>query len=162
MKVPKYLKCIPEGSHGSGSLQKRLWTLVSAYVRIRDWYKYKTCVATGKYISSWQEGNAGHFKAYAKCNGIYKFDPRNIHLQSARSNSWGDFDDWKSYEAELVRRYGQKYVDDIETDNRDTSLKFTEQDVLEQIESIIKEIAKLPEQPHYFPRLMERMENENV
>ena len=160
MKTPKYLKCIPEGSHGSGSLQKRLWRLTSDFVRIRDWYQWdKKCVATGNNIEHWKLGQAGHLKSYSKCNGLYKFDTRNIHLQSAYSNSFGDRDHWKSYESELVRRYGQKYVDDIETDNRDTSLKFTEQDVLERIESIIKEIAKLPEQPAYFTRLMERMEN---
>lgn len=56
-----WIKAIPPStSHGTGTLQKRLWRLVSDFVRIRDWYKYGTCVATGVKIENWRSGDAGH------------------------------------------------------------------------------------------------------
>ena len=92
----KWIKAVPQSpSHGSGTLQKRLWRLTSDFTRIRDWYKYNgRCVATGKRIERWQDGDAGHFRPYSICRGIFKFDERNIFLQSKRSNGFGEYDDW--------------------------------------------------------------------
>lgn len=150
--VPKWVKAIPPSqSHGSGDLQKRLWRLTSDYVRIRDWYAYKgLCVATGAYIPHWTQGNAGHFKAYSKCNGLFKFDEQNIHLQSAGSNAWGDYDHWKAFEAELRRRgYA---VDNFDLINRSHSLKFTNEDIINQMKWILSEMKGLKEQPDYYLR----------
>ena len=93
-KVPKgtdaWIRAIPQGRHGSGHLQKRLWRLTSDMVRISDFYKYGgKCVATGKQLATWNDGQAGHFKSWQKCNGMYKFNTNNIFLQSAYSNSSG-------------------------------------------------------------------------
>lgn len=155
MKLPKWAKAIPESqAHGSGSLQKRLWRVVSDYVRIRDWYKYKgRCVATGRLINHWTDGQAGHFISYAKCNGMFKFDVRNIHLQSARSNSWGDYEDWKGYEQELKRRGLD--VEFLHSQNRSTQLKLYDTDVIEEIRSLLEEFKELPEKPAYYQRVME-------
>jgi hypothetical protein len=153
-EVPKWLKCVPEGGHGSGSLQKRLWKLVSDYTRIRDWYKWgDICPSSGKRIPSWQSGHAGHFKSYSRCNGLYKFNPNNIHLQHGYGNKYPDKDDWKALEGELVRRYGQEFVDKIETDNRDHPLPIHKPDIIEKIHELIPLIKALPEQPDYFHRL---------
>lgn len=153
-----WIKAIPESqSHGSGSLQKRLWRLTSDYVRIRDWHKYGICVATGRKVASWREGQAGHFISYSKCNGLFKFHPLNIHLQSARSNSWGDRDDWKQYEITLGLRYQSDFpgiVEYLEMLNKKSSLKFTNEEIFEQMKYILKAMRNLPEQPEYYARVI--------
>jgi hypothetical protein len=150
-----WIKAIPMGRHGSGHLQKRLWRLTSDYCRIRDWHKYDgRCVATGKKLASWNDGQGGHFKSWQKCNGMFKFELLNIHLQSAYSNSWGDKDDWKRFEKELVRRYGKGILHFIEEMNKITPLKITNEKVIEDMKWLLAELKDLPEQPPYYQRVI--------
>ena len=117
LKDEKWIKAIPQSqNHGSGILQKKLWRLVSDYCRIRDWYAYEgKCVATGAKIGHWRLGQAGHFRPYSTCRGMFKFDERNIFLQSPRSNSWGGYDDWINFEYNVICRTGndRKMLDKI-------------------------------------------------
>lgn len=153
--IPKWIKAIPiSQAHGSGILQKKLWKMTSDLVRIRDWYKYRTCVATGRRIERWQDGQAGHFRSYSKCNALYKFDIRNIHMQSYSSNAWGDFDDWKAYEQELERR-GVDIKGFLKDNLKATGSQLTNTMVIEQMEVILKLMANLHEQPDYYDRVME-------
>lgn len=151
-KLEAWIKAIPESqSHGSGTYQKRLWRLVSDYVRIRDWYRHKVCTATGKPILDWRDGQAGHLKPYSNCNALYKFDIRNIHLQSASSNKWGNRDTWKDYE-ETVRARGFD-IDGFERENRQaqgSSLRDSE--VKEEIRRMLGLMGNLPIKPEYFER----------
>lgn len=152
--LPPWLKAVPEGKHGSGTLQKRLWRLKSDFVRIRDWHTWgPRCIATGRHLESWSAGQAGHFKSYTKCNGMYKFNENNIHLQSAMSNSWPDKDDWNHFEMELVARYGPRFVQQIEEDNKATDVRITTELVMAEIRRTITSLKELPEQPKYFKRL---------
>lgn len=153
--LPSWLKAIPEGSHGSGTVQKRLWRVVSDYTRLRDWYYHKgVCVASGIKLSDWREGQAGHFLSYSTCNGLFKFDERNVHLQSAHSNQWGRREDWQLYEATLIQRYGVEYINMLEDENRASPLKFTVEQTKDKIQEILKKMATLPEQPEYYKRVM--------
>lgn len=150
----KWVKAIPEGSHGSGTLQKRLWRLVSDYCRVRDWYKYNgRCVATGKRIERWQDGDAGHFRPYSICRGIFKFDERNIFLQSKKSNGFGEYDDWIAFEAEVMRRivHDKAGMDRL---NLATELKLNDSMVIEKMKDILLKMKELPEQPEYYLRVM--------
>lgn len=159
LKRPKrgeeaWIRAIPPShAHGSGTLQQRLWRLVSDYVRLRDWHQFEgKCIATGKYIPHWTQGNAGHFKAYSKCNGIYKFDVRNIHLQAASSNVWGTMDDWFSYAEELQRRHGITKIM-IDAENQRTSLKsLSTENIVNQMKRLLADIGDLKEQPDYYLR----------
>ncbi len=156
-KVPKdtlaWIKAIPRGQHGSGHLQQRLWRLTSDLVRIWDWHQFGgKCVATGKQLASWNDGQAGHFKSWQKCNGIYKFDTSNIFLQSAYSNSFGDKDDWKRFEEEIVRRYGAHHLDYIEKENAKTPLKISNEWVLQTMKQRLEEMKVLKEKPPYYKR----------
>ncbi len=156
-RVPKWVKSIPMSqSHGSGPLQKRLWTLTSDYVRIRDFHAFEgQCVAVrGIRIAHWRHGDAGHYKSYAVCNGMFKFNPMNIHLQSKSSNGWGGQEIGYSFGEELKRRYGDSYLERIENENRRTPLKFTTQDILTQMEVLLGEMEKLKEQPDYYKKVM--------
>lgn len=150
--LPPFLKAIPESqSHGSGTFQKRLWRLTSDYVRIRDFYAYGCCVATGKKFETWKESHAGHLKPYTKCNALFKFDIRNIHAQHGNSNKWGNYDTFKDFE-KVVRNRGYDF-DLFEKENRDaqgSSLRDSE--VLEEIKKRLILMKDLPEKPDYFDR----------
>lgn len=152
--MEKWIKAVPiSKSHGSGPLQKKLWRLTSDCVRIRDWLKYNKCAATGKIIPHWSMGQAGHYKAYSKCNGMAKFDTDNIFLQSYVSNGFGDHEDWKVFEAEIRSRGYDP--DAFERKNRDTPLKFTTQEVIDKMKERIEELETFPEQyrPDYYKRI---------
>jgi hypothetical protein len=159
-KVPKWVLSIPKGSHGSGDLQKRLWRVVSDFVRIRDWTKYGSCVATGTRIEHWKDGDAGHFVPYSKCNGLFKFNPMNIHLQSKSSNGWGGFDQGAKYAATLTQRYGPSAVELIETENRVTPLKFTTAEILDMMGDYLNLMGHFGEQPAYYQRARELRDKE--
>lgn len=156
-----WIKAIPESqAHGSGTLQKRLWKLKSDFVRIRDWTAFDGYTVDGKKLEHWSHGQAGHLKPYSNCNGMFKFSEINIHLQSEASNKWGNRDTWKAYEAELVRRYSQEFVDAIETSNRDCSLKFTNEQVINEMKRTLKMLGMCKEQPAYYPRVIMLLSNE--
>ncbi len=156
MKLPKWIKSIPESkAHGSGTYQKRLWRLVSDYVRIHDWYKYHKCIATGRYIDHWKDGQAGHFISYSKCNGIFKFDIDNIFLQSAYSNAWGDYDDWLEFEKQIKLRGID--TDKLRTRNRDTGLKMSVSEIQDKMLDILNKMKDLKEQPEYYKRVVSNL-----
>lgn len=148
----KWVKAIPEGSHGSGTLQKRLWRLVSDFVRIRDWCKYKRCVATGKLIKRWQDGDAGHFRSWSKCNGMMKFDENNIFLQSKQSNGFGDKEDWDAFEYEMIRRGYDPEGFRIENIKHSME-QITISKIEEKMKDIIGKMAELPDKPEYYYRV---------
>lgn len=157
--LPSWLKAIPESqSHGAGTYQKRLWRVTSDYVRIRDWYKYKVCAATGIRFDHWKESHAGHLKPYSNCNALYKFDVRNIHMQHGNSNKWGNFDTFKDFE-KVVRNRGYDF-DAFERENRKAiGSRLYDSDVEEQIKKTLRLMKKLPEQPSYFDRAYSLLQN---
>jgi len=154
MKLEPYIKAIPEGSHGSGTLQKRLWKACSDYCRIRDFHNFGTCVATGKYLESWQSCDGGHYIPYSTCNGIFKFSPENVHAQSSGSNKWGGERDKIRYQLELEERYGKKYPRYLIKKNRDTPNTLRTEELKDLLKEILLEMKDLPEQPSYFARVM--------
>lgn len=154
VKLPTWIKAIPKGSHGSGDLQKRLWTLVSHYCRIRDWYQYRVCVATGVTIPHWSEGDAGHFISYSICNGMFKFDIWNVHLQSKSSNGWGGQQTGHDFGEELKRRYGDAFLDELKAENRaHVGEKLSNDLIINEMEEIIELFKSLPETPEYIKRV---------
>jgi len=148
-----WIKAIPESqAHGSGTFQKRLWKLTSDYVRIRDFYTYKVCAATGKTFEHWKDSHAGHLKPYSTCNALFKFDVRNIHMQHGNSNKWGNFDTFRDFE-KVVRNRGYDF-DKFERENQKAQgSRLYDSDVVEQMKKVLKLMAKLPEQPDYHERV---------
>lgn len=152
--MEKWLKAIPElKSHGSNSLQKRLWRVTSDYVRIRDFYKYdRECIATGDKIRHWTEGDAGHWKSYAVCRGLFKFDPLNIHLQNKTSNGWGGQEIGHQFGERMKQRYGDDILEKLTRLNQAHSLKFTTEQTIDLIKVRLRQLGELPEQPDYYKR----------
>lgn len=155
--IPEWAKAIPESqSHGSGTLQKRLWRLKSDYVRIRDFTAYGgKDVASPRILATWQEGHAGHLKPYSRCNGMFKFNELNIHLQSANTNKWPTRDDWAYYENELKERYGDTIILLIETTNRDCTDRIHSNQVLEEMMRTLRLIGTLEIKPVYYERAVD-------
>lgn len=159
-----WIKAIPENkSHGAGTYQKRLWRLVADYVKIRDFHKYGYCAATGKKFESWQGSavHAGHLKPYSNCNALFKFDARNIHAQDGYSNKYGNYDDFRNFEAEVKRRGYDWDLFEYEN-NQAIGTPLRDKEVEIQMLVILGKIKELPEQPDYFERvkmLLERDRN---
>jgi len=150
--LPNWLKAIPESqSHGSGTYQKRLWRLTSDYVRIRDFHLFGVCAATGARIEHWRDGQAGHLKPYTNCNALYKFDLRNIHMQSASSNKWGNFDTFRDFE-KVVRNRGYDFDAFEQENNKARGASLRDGEVLEAIKFLLLFMNELPEKPEYFER----------
>lgn len=162
--IPRWVKAIPESTaHGSGTLQKRLWRLCSDFVRIRDFYQFGgVCVATGVKISHWSVSDAGHFKSYSVCRGLYKFSIENIHMQSKASNGWGGQQIGHSFGEELKRRYGPEALTRIEQHNAESSLKFTKEEFVAQMKELVTLMATYPEKPAYLDFVLELMGNEET
>lgn len=162
--LPRWVKAVPAtGSHGSGHLQKRLWRLVSDMVRLRDYYAYGgVCVATGAKIAHWSLADAGHYKSYQNCNGLYKFSLENIHMQSKTSNGWGGQDIGHSFGEELKRRYGPEALERIEQHNRETPVKFTTEELVGQMQALIFAMLDLKEKPKYLDYVVLLMGNESL
>jgi hypothetical protein len=173
LNMPAWIRAIrPHRGHGNGAWEQRLWKLTTDYVRIRDWYKYNgRCVATGEYIPHWKNGTAGHFIRFSVCNGAFKYDPMNIHLQSFNSNlgivddipdieyQWGYSPEQETAEAfarELNRRYGRHYTQYLETQNRSMrNSRLGTPEVHKLIIEAFNRLAYLPEQPHYYQRILD-------
>ena len=152
--VPAWIKAIPESkAHGAGTYQKRLWKLTSDYVRIRDFHKYGCCAATGKQFETWKGPacQAGHLKPYSTCNGLFKFDVRNIHAQHGNSNKFGNYDDFRNFEKEVKRR-GYDWDQFERENNLNNGCRLYDSDVIEAIKHLLNEMSKLPEQPEYYER----------
>lgn len=157
--VPAWIKAIPESkAHGAGTYQKRLWKLTSDYVRIRDFHKYGYCAATGKHFDTWKGPacQAGHLKPYSTCNGLYKFDVRNIHAQHGNSNKFGNYDDFRNFEKEVKRR-GYDWDLFEQESNANNGARLYDSEVIEAIKQLLNQMAKLPEQPDYYERVVHLM-----
>jgi len=158
-KVPKWVKSIPQAQgHGSGELQKRLWRCVSDYSRLRDFYTYGKCVATGERLEDWHSCDSGHYIPYSTCNGMFKFDIWNVHAQSKKSNAWGGMIDGHNFGEELKRRYGENFLEELKLENRNhMSEKVENSLVVQEILDILELMKSLPEQPEYFERVMNKI-----
>ena len=157
--LPTWLKAIPESkAHGAGTYQKRLWRLTSDYVRIRDWYEYGVCAATGVSFEHWSKAHAGHLKPYSNCNGLYKFDVRNIHMQHGYSNKHGNYDTFRDFEKVVVNR-GYDFKKFERENQKAAGCSLRDNEVEEAIKFLLKKMKKLPEQPAYFERSYSLLQN---
>ena len=152
--LPAWLKAIPEGKHGSGTLQKRLWRLTSDFVRIRDWVEFGEFIDTGERIIHWNDAQGGHWRSWPECNGMFKFNEMNIHAQTARGNSWPTSQTWENYRRNLVNRYSEEFVIAIDASNKNWPSKITTALVLKEIDRKLTLLSLLPTQPPYYNRVM--------
>lgn len=117
-EVPDWFKALPAtGAHGSCADQKRLWKLVSEYVRERDFKQYGYCAVCKRFFTHWSEGQAGHFKAWSVCKSMFKFDVHNLASICAGCNSFGDDSTGHKFGEEMNHRWGVGHTAWIEQEN---------------------------------------------
>jgi hypothetical protein len=97
------------------------------------------CIATGKFGGKL---NGGHFHSVGS-NRTLAFHLHNIHLQSEHSNSYKGGDN-NRYREGLVREYGQKYADYVDSLKSIQPIKLSKSDLIEikNIATVIKNELK--------------------
>jgi hypothetical protein len=118
-KAPEWFLALEYRSsdHGSNAHQKRLWRLVSEYVRQRDFKLYGRCAVCSVPFPSWMGGQAGHFKAWSVCKGMFKYNDMNLAMICGGCNSFGDDSTGYKFGVELNRRHGAGHTDWILQEN---------------------------------------------
>jgi len=153
-----FISKIPIGSHGHGKYQKKLWRVISDTVRIRDWYKYKTCIACGRIISHWKDLQAGHYKAYSVCRGFSRWDTKNIFGECGICNTGFNGNEiGVKFKEGILKRHGQERIDYIDMLSKYPSEKLDDFNVCLLIKEVLKEMKNLPEQPDYYFKVRDEL-----
>jgi len=115
-------------------LKKKLWKLISLYVRTKDADSngYVSCVTCG-ITKHFKQMHAGHFIPQAQGDAV-KFDLRNIHPQDYRCNiNIGG--NGAEYYPFMLKRYGEATILELRRLSNET-IKYSESDLEDMIESI--------------------------
>lgn len=122
------------------------WSLLSQYVRIRDFNTYGTCISCGRKFSSWKESQAGHYAPAGNCGFALLFDKRNINAECAGCNN-PRFSPGKliPYRANLVNRYGEDAVKQLDEEYRvkGTTKEWTKREYHTKILELQEDIKRL-------------------
>lgn len=148
-RPPEWFNNITPGGHGSTIAQKRLWRVVSEFVRQRDHERYGgRCVSCAAVLSHWRDGHAGHYLPFSICHSWYKFDTENIHLQCAGCNMAlyrSGAHIGHAMGEELKRRYGADILARIPANNeRFRGQKMELWEIVATAERLLKDIRHLP------------------
>ena len=99
------------------SLEKKLWSIFSRFIRIRDAVKttggseYLNCITCGKSVQiAGSDCNAGHFQTRA--HKATKFDEQNVHGQCVSCNKYHSGEQF-IHGQKIVLMYGQEALDRI-------------------------------------------------
>lgn len=145
--IPYYGKIKTKGRYKG--IKAKSWSILSDFVRMRDFIHYGTYVDTGQKVRDWKDGDAGHYISMAG-HGVYSgFSQRNIHLQSKSGNGWGGQDIGYAFGKELIKRYGKNYLNSLQ---EDTKVYAKDDDwfhlrKIEEIHSLFKELKE--DYPNY-------------
>lgn len=151
-----WIKSIPPGSHGSTPEQKKLWKLVTDYVRIRDFHCYGTCISCNGKFDTWKEAQGGHYISYTKCKGTLKFAYQNCFAQCAFCNSRMNDNKWvggRIFAENIVKRHGYEWLELIETFSKGEPNKIELPQIIYMMKIVIDLTKDLPEQPDYYSKL---------
>ncbi len=122
------------------SLKKKLWKLVSEYIRRRDANNdgFAECVTCGV-VKHWKELQAGHFVGGRRNSIIYELT--NIHPQCYGCNVC-KYGETLKYLDFMLEKYGQAEVSRLRSLN-EKSVNFSIQDYEEMIEKFKKKLLEL-------------------
>ena len=122
------------------------WSLLSQYIRRRDFAKYGTCISCNKEFNHWKDSQAGHYAPAGNCGFSLLFDKRNINAECPRCNN----PTWSPgklipYRQNLVERYGEKHVKKLDDEYKIKSMmkEWTQKEYDKEIKKLQKEINKL-------------------
>lgn len=83
-EIPYYTKITSKGRYSG--IKGKAWSILSDFVRMRDFIKYKICVSCGKTIWHWRDTDAGHFISMSGHGALIGFHPDNINAQCKNCN----------------------------------------------------------------------------
>lgn len=157
---PSWIKSVPQGSHGSTSIQKKLWKVVSDFVRIKDFYLNGTmcpgCLQNK--FGTWKDGQAGHWKAWASCNSYAKYEIRNLLMICSNCNRNEDGMIGHRIGEKLKQLYGDDNPEFIRLNDIENRGKKLDDIILVDImKMIILSMSKLPEQPEYYSKIINKL-----
>ena len=110
------------------SLKKKVWTVFSKWIRLRDNYKCYTC---GKQMAEGDPGcHAGHYVPQSKGNRL-RFDERNVHAQCLSCNSFNR-GNLSSYALRLEKEYGPGILQEFDSIKNECK-KFTKDELQEML-----------------------------
>lgn len=157
-QAPKWVGCIPQGSHGSSIIQKKYWKVTSDYVRIHDFQKYGTCIACGL-PKRFENIQAGHFKSWAACRGYSKWDIMNIFGQCDFCNTGFNGNEvGVKFRNGIINRYGQERMDYIDSLSSYPSEKMEDHVIVDKIKDVILMMKDLKQQPDYYQKVITNKE----
>lgn len=122
------------------------WSLVSEFVRKRDFYKYGTCISCGGDFNRWQDSQAGHYAPAGNCGFKLLFDLRNINGECAKCNhpTWSP-GKLIPYRDNLVKRHGKKMVEKLDQDyfHKETTKEWSQLEYDKEIKKLQNKIKRL-------------------
>jgi hypothetical protein len=140
-KKLKFAKPVKKKKQSVSSLKKKVWTLFSEYIRLRDCLETTGCLTRGRCVTCgrifpFKSLQAGHFLAGR--GGENLFDERGCHAQCVGDNVFkhGDIENYYPY---MLKRYGQDVIDELKQEKR-TPKRWTVPDLEKEKESIQKSI----------------------
>lgn len=152
-----WYKSIPEGSHGSNTIEKRLWRLVTDYVRICDFEDYGTCISCNEPFTTWNESQGGHYRPFGKCKGYKKYDFRNVFGQCAFCNSRMNedkFEGGRIFAENIIARHGERRLTYINTfTSEEWSCKREVPVLLDMMLEILTLMKTRKTKPDYYKKL---------
>ncbi len=156
---PKWLGCIPQGTHGSSIIQKKYWKVTSDFVRIRDFYKYKgVCICCNK-PKEFERIQAGHYKSWASCRGYSKWDVLNIFGECDYCNTGFNGNEVGAlFKEGILRRYGQERLQYIANLAYYPTEKLEDYEIVEKIRKVIVDMSSLPAKPDYYEKIIKNKE----
>lgn len=133
-------------------IKGKAWRILTDYVRMRDFIKYGTCISSDKRINHWKDTDGGHYVTMGGHGALVGFSDINVHAQLSSENAWGGMEAGARYRDNLIKRYGNKILDDIEL-LKNQSVKADNWFFLEKIKEIYLKFKLLKnEHPSYdFP-----------
>ena len=102
-------------------IKGKFWKVFSDFIRLRDSKRYGTCITCGQ-PKTYSELQAGHFAPTGNCGFALLFDEKNVHGECAYDNAFNK-GHLIQYKTNLIRRYGQNYVDEVEQSYNDSRYK---------------------------------------
>lgn len=142
--MPYYSK-ITRKRRYADPVKDRAWSILSDYVRIRDFIKYGTCISTGKKINHWSEVDAGHYENMGSCGASCGFYDMNVHAQSKIDNKLSSMASGARYRDELIKRYGPNIITKIDRRKKET-VKADNIFFIKKIQEIYKKFLDLKKQ----------------
>ena len=117
--------------------KKELQKVFNAWIRKRD--AGRTCISCDKLLRTGSKYDAGHYFPRGSFPSL-SFEPTNCHSQCVECNQHRH-GNLIEYRIGLIKRYGEKYVDELESKRNDFQ-KFTIQEIKDFIKFYKAELKK--------------------